>query len=248
MAAGHLTYHRWVDGVFGVSADSLAEVRRVFHLPDTLPGAVIPNPLDPTRITAAPSGGARPPGPWQVGAVGSLEPVKGHDVLLRAFALARSRLGEARLTILGRGPLRHDLGRLAGELGLADVVSLPGWVEDPSRVMATWDAFAHPSRWEGQGMAILEAMAVGLPVVVTDCPGGPRELVDHGRAGLVVPTGDPVALADALVRLREDSDLAERLRRHGQARTAAFRPEAVASRLLDFCADIGALPTRRETA
>jgi glycosyltransferase involved in cell wall biosynthesis len=128
--------------------------------------------------------------------VGSLKRAKNQALLLRAFA----RLGgtDVRLMILGEGPLRSELESLAMELGIAGRLVMPGFAIDPWPYYASADLFVLSSDWEGLPMVIIEALAAGLPVVSTDCPSGPRELLDEGRFGTLVPTGDEVALARAM--------------------------------------------------
>ncbi|NJD06503.1 MAG: glycosyltransferase [Methylococcaceae bacterium] len=130
-------------------------------------------------------------------AVGSLKPVKDQATLLRAFALLPASLN-ARLTILGEGPLRPELEALVGQLGIAGRVALPGFVADPSPWFRSADLFVLSSRWEGFGNVLVEALQCGLPVVSTDCPGGPAEILDGGRYGELVRPQDPPALAAAM--------------------------------------------------
>jgi glycosyltransferase involved in cell wall biosynthesis len=129
--------------------------------------------------------------------VGRLADMKDFSTLLRAFA--RLRAGRAaRLVILGEGKRRRALEALVKELGVAEDVDLPGWAGNPYPFMANADLFALSSRGEGLPNALLEAMAVGCPVVSTDCPSGPREILDGGRYGPLVAVGDDAGLARAM--------------------------------------------------
>jgi glycosyltransferase involved in cell wall biosynthesis len=131
-------------------------------------------------------------------AAGRLVELKDYPTLLQAFArIIRQR--PARLIILGDGPLRQDLRNLAKELAIGDRVDLPGFVANPMPFMRNATAFALTSRAEGFGNVLVEAMACGTPVVSTDCPHGPAEILDYGRFGRLTPPGDPVAFADALL-------------------------------------------------
>jgi glycosyltransferase involved in cell wall biosynthesis len=102
--------------------------------------------------------------------------------------------------ILGQGRARERLLALAAELGVAGDVDLPGFVPEPYAYMAHADLFAFTSRWEGLGFVIIEALAVGTPVAATDCPSGPREILQDGQIGPLVPVGDDAALAQAIMQ------------------------------------------------
>jgi glycosyltransferase involved in cell wall biosynthesis len=101
--------------------------------------------------------------------------------------------------VLGRGGARESLLALAGELGVAGDFALPGFVPQPYAWMAHADLFAFTSRWEGLGFVLIEALAVGTPVVSTDCPSGPSEVLEGGRFGPLVPVDDHQALAAAML-------------------------------------------------
>jgi glycosyltransferase involved in cell wall biosynthesis len=118
--------------------------------------------------------------------------------LIRAFA--RLEREDLRLEIAGEGPLHGPLQRPIDDLGLARRVTLTGFVADPFAMLGRASLAVSSSRYEGFGNAIVEALACGTPVVATDCPFGPREILADGRYGALVPTGDPDALADAIVQ------------------------------------------------
>jgi glycosyltransferase involved in cell wall biosynthesis len=129
--------------------------------------------------------------------VGRLKPDKNYALLIRAFA-ALGVEGNAELAILGEGPLRTGLEQLARDLGVADRVRIPGFTTNPWPAYASADLFVLSSDHEGYPNVILEAMLAGLPVVSTDCPSGPREILGDGRYGRLVPVGDADALAKAM--------------------------------------------------
>ena len=131
-------------------------------------------------------------------AVGRLMPQKDFATLIAAFAMAR-RARPARLVVLGDGPLREDLEKLTRQLGVSDDVSLPGYCANPYPAMAAADLFVLSSRWEGSPGVLIEAMSCGTVVVATDCPSGPRQILDGGRYGRLVPVGDAAAMATAIV-------------------------------------------------
>ena len=160
-------------------------------------------------------------------ACGRLTPQKDYPTLLRAFARVR-RSVPATLWIVGEGEQRGELEALAGELGVADAVWLPGFQANPYRFMRAADLFVLSSRWEGFGNVITEAMAVGTPVVATDCTHGPREILGDGESGILVPPGDHAALAAALLRVLGDPALARGLAAGATERARAFAAPAIA--------------------
>ena len=139
---------------------------------------------------------------FHVVAVGTLKAQKDHSTLIKAFALIADRIN-AKLTIIGDGPLRSELEGLVRELGIGARVALPGFTIDPSPWYQTADLFVLSSRWEGFGNVIVEALECGLPVVSTDCPSGPSEILEDGRFGELVPVESPAELAAAIERSLE---------------------------------------------
>lgn len=177
---------------------------------------VVPSPVVPEVLfsTTLP----RPDHPWLgdpavplILSAGELCERKGFDTLLRAFARVHAQR-PCRLLILGRGGAREELLRLAERLGVARDFALPGYVPEPYAFMAHADLFAFTSRWEGLGFVLIEALAVGTPVVATDCPSGPREVLHNGRYGPLVPVDDDAALAAALIATLDAPLPAEHLR------------------------------------
>ena len=147
-----------------------------------------------------------------------VEPTKGLSILLEALAeLNRAGMTSCQLLIVGEGPDRERLGQLASRLGIASQVVFAGMRRDIPRVLPLLDVFVLPSLYEGFGIAILEAMAAGRPVVATTV-GGIPEIVTHGETGLLVPPGDPIILAKAIQQLLEHPDRAEAMGARGQKR------------------------------
>jgi glycosyltransferase involved in cell wall biosynthesis len=129
--------------------------------------------------------------------VGRLEQQKDFSTLIRAFAkIAKSQ--SVRLMIIGDGEERHNLEVMINCLGLQQNVSLPGYIMNPYPYMSNAALFVLSSRWEGLPGVLIEAMYCGAPLVATDCPSGPREILDNGRYGKLVPVGDEIALAAAI--------------------------------------------------
>jgi glycosyltransferase involved in cell wall biosynthesis len=160
-------------------------------------------------------------------AVCRLEPQKGVDVAVRALPQIRERHPGARLVVLGEGPQRAELEQLAGSLDVP--VHLPGRVPDVAAWLRRADVLVHPARWEGFGLALLEAMLASLPVVATNVSSIP-EIVSDGETGILVPPDDVSALAQAAVRVLEDPS---GYGKAGQVRAhAEFSVERMISRTL----------------
>jgi glycosyltransferase involved in cell wall biosynthesis len=163
---------------------------------------------DPSKVHTLPNGVPVPEPAWQRRAdwraapraafVGRLAPEKGLDTLLDAWPAVRAAFPAARLSLLGEGPERPVLERQAARLGLSDAVELPGATDDPTAALRAADLFILPSREEGMSVALLEAMALGIPLVATSIPGN-RRLVQDFKHGRLVPPDDPPALARAVV-------------------------------------------------
>ena len=139
-------------------------------------------------------------GPGQVPVVlgvGRLAPQKDFGTLIRAFARVIVRR-PCRLMILGDGPERASLEAIVAERGLTGSVDLPGWISNPYPYMAHAGVFVLSSRWEGLPSVLIEALFCEVPVVATDCLSGPREILEGGRYGALVPVGDEEALAAAI--------------------------------------------------
>jgi glycosyltransferase involved in cell wall biosynthesis len=149
--------------------------------------------------------------------VGRLIPIKGHIVLLRAFAEARRELPDLRLDIAGRGPLEPALRALAKELGIADAITFLGHVSPVQSAIERSAVVVVPSMGEGFGMVALEAMERARPVIAAEI-GGLGELVRDGETGLLVPAGEADPLRAAIVRLAGDLPLAQRMGDAGRHR------------------------------
>ena len=156
-----------------------------------------------------------------IGAVGRLTADKGgQDVLIRAVGRVRATCPQVRLVMVGDGPLRPGLEELTAQLGLTDTVIFTGLRSDVPRLLSALDVFVLPSEREALPVAVLEAMAAGLPVVATRV-GGIPEVVEDGATGFLVPPGDVAAMHRILERLTGDPALAARLGAAGQAHVQA---------------------------
>ena len=165
-----------------------------------------------------------------------LKPQKDFPTLIRAFALVRNEM-PVRLIILGdiRKPdaelaYRDALHALPRELGIEADVDFPGFVSNPFAFMRRASVFALSSAWEGLANVLIEALACGCPVVSTDCPSGPAEILDGGRFGRLVPVGNPEALAQAILATLNDRPD----RDHLTARSDVFSVEKAIDRYLQL--------------
>jgi glycosyltransferase involved in cell wall biosynthesis len=209
--------------------DALAqELRRDFGARDV---QVIPHGVDIDYLAAR---AEKPPVglPVQTDyilACGRLTAAKDYPTLLRACAMARDRGLQLPLLILGDGELRDELHGLARELDLSGLVHFLGHCDNPFPFMRRARFLVQASAWEGFGLVLLEAMALGVPIIATDCPSGPAEVLDHGRYGLLVPPGQPAALADAMVELAHSPARREHLasRAHERAEQLSLRNMAL---------------------
>lgn len=189
-------------GIVAISGETAEDVQRI--LGDEIPIAVIPNPIVTTEMRQAAEAPAdhpwfRDPGPPVIVFAGRLEREKDLPTLLRAFAILRR--GQAcRLLIIGDGKLREEVESERDALGLRDSVDLPGWAANPYPYLKLASLVVLTSVWDALPTVLIESLALGTPVVSTDCGAGPREILDGGRYGLLVPPRDPRALADALAR------------------------------------------------
>lgn len=170
--------------------------------------ALLPNPLPMPDVPASPTSSADRQG---FVTVARLVPQKGIDLLIRALAQVTGCAATWSLNVVGDGPERNRLEQQVQAAGLQERVQFLGFRSDPQTFLLQAEVFVLPSRFEGMPNALLEAMASGLAVVVTDASPGPLEVVDHEVSGLVVPSDDPSALAEALNRLAADPRLRERL-------------------------------------
>ncbi len=193
----------------------------------SLPIAVIPNPVVVMPSEAVVAEVTVPvPVPYVL-AIGRLERQKGFDVLLRAFAKGGAAAIHAQLWIAGAGSELASLVALAESLGIGSRVRFLGQVKDVAQLLRGASLFVLSSRFEGMPNALLEALAAGVPVVSTDCPTGPRELLSDAESGLLVPVDDVDSMAEAISRVLLDPVLAARMRVAGRASVGRFALENV---------------------
>jgi glycosyltransferase involved in cell wall biosynthesis len=221
--------YRFADRVIavsnGIKSDLIEEFNIAAHKIQ-----VIYNPVDINRITELSS--VPPEHPFcksdvsVVVAIGRLVWQKGFDNLLRAFNLVIQEM-DARLIIAGEGPEKESLEQMVKDLGMTDKVFLIGFQRNPYQFLSSADVFVLSSNFEGLPMVILEAMACGTPVIATDCRSGPREILQNGKLGFLVPVGDEQALSKGIVTLLKDRALREKFSRLARERTKDFSVDKI---------------------
>jgi glycosyltransferase involved in cell wall biosynthesis len=224
-------FYPWSDYIIGNSSGVANDLVQVIGLPsDRI--RVLYNPVITPKVREK----ARAPvnHPWfESGdpillAVGRFTKQKDFPTLIRSFAKVH-RNRQARLFILGEGPNRPELEALVRQLGLEAEVAMPGFVENPYGYMSKASVFVLSSRWEGLPTVLIEAMYAGAPVVATDCPSGPREILKDGAYGKLVPVGDADALAKAIL-----STLASKKQAPPAESWQPFELETIVNQYLDL--------------
>jgi glycosyltransferase involved in cell wall biosynthesis len=208
------------------------EPDRTLYLPNGIPSATPASARD-----VRPELGIEPGAPI-IGSVGSLYTVKAFDVLLRATALLVGERPDVRVLIVGDGPERPALERLARELGVDSSVRLLGSRSDVPDILDTLDIAVCCSNSEGSPLSVMEYMGAGLPVVAS-AVGGLPDLIEPGVNGLLVPPGDPSALAEALADLLGDPERAQAMGARGRERQRAeFDIDVLVRRLENLYCDL----------
>jgi glycosyltransferase involved in cell wall biosynthesis len=236
---GNVLTHRRNTAVIAVSQAVAASVRPPRLMPWLLscPVDVVLQGIDASQFRVTPERRAESRGRLGlgdepvVGTVGNLTAKKDHRTLLAAFAELRDSYPSARLLVVGTGPLEAELREFTALLGLAEAVTFLGMRDDVGDVLAALDVFVLSSTHEGLPIALLEALAAGLPCVVT-AVGGIPEVLQDGREGYLVPAGDPSAMVVAIGKVVEDAQL-----RHDMS-----------ARAVDTAANFDLAPAVRRTA
>ena len=185
---------------------------------------ILPNSLNPLFIRPAFQGEREK----RIVSVGRMDANKNHEMMIRAFAKLAAKYPEYTLIIYGEGELRSHLEKLIDSLELSDKVLLPGVILNVADEIEKTSLFLLTSYSEGVSNALIEAMALGLPVIATDVPsGGTVELIEHGKNGWIIPVGDETALEKAMDKLLSDRELAESLGVQARKLQERFAPERV---------------------
>jgi len=241
----HAVARRLANTLIARTIANSRSVARFVALKEGIPRSeieVVPNGVDVARF-GTPDASAR--GKWRltagadettcvVGTVGSLKPVKGHDLFLEAAARVAGAVRNVRFLIIGEGPLKGELVAHAQRLGIADIVHFAGGVADVDRALSAMDIFVLASRSEGMSNALLEAMAAGLPVVAADVGGNP-EVVADGVEGFLVPGRDADEFAAGITTLAGDPELRRSMGRGAAARTRRdFTDDRMCARMAEI--------------
>jgi glycosyltransferase involved in cell wall biosynthesis len=221
------------DHVTAVSEGAAEDLERVGNLQNVY---AIPNPIsiDGASRTSEETEYVHPwfaeDEPIVMGA-GRLTELKGFSTLIRSLRYVRDRGVNARLIIIGEGEERQNLEQLAHDLGLEECVRLPGFVNNPFTYMRAVDVFVLSSRWEGFGNVIVEAMACGTPVVSTNCPNGPAEILENGKWGRLVPVGSVKKIGEAIMKTLDENKVSKEELLH---RSRYFDPFKISGQYIDI--------------
>lgn len=224
--------HKWIRDFFYRKAECIVlqteDVKKAFGKTIRNKAVVIPNPVDPDLPPVYE--GVRQK---KISAVGRLEYMKNQSLLIEAFSIFHARFPEYTLELYGRGSLEEEFKRLAKKLDVFEKVHFHGFCTDVREKIKDSAIYVLPSKYEGISNALLEALAMGIPVVATDCPvGGTRVCVKNMENGIIVPVDDKEAMADAMVRIVEDKQLAGRIAANASKIRGEFSIEKIADRLL----------------
>lgn len=187
---------------------------------------VVHNPIDLARIDKLKDEKVEPPLGKYIIAAGRLAHQKGYSHLIRAYSLICNEI-EEKLVILGEGKQEKELKGLTKLLGIEKRVSFLGFQGNPYKYMKNASFFVLSSLFESFAIVIVEAMACGTPVIATDCPSGPGEIITDGINGILVPPSDEQALADTILNLSKDPELMKKLSLEGRRRAEDFRIETI---------------------
>lgn len=230
-----LSYPR-ADARVAVSQDAAADLAQFIGMPERSVSAI----YNPTLVDEVFEKATEPVDhPWfdadvpVLLGVGRLTDQKDFTTLLQAFSRLTTDL-DARLLVLGEGENRNQLERLATELDVSDTVAFPGFVDNPYKYIRAADLFVLSSRFEGMPNVLVEAAAIGTPIVATDCPSGPRELLQDGATDALIPVGDPERMAETIEHQLANPEKAQRQIERLQPKLDQFRPDVACDEYLSL--------------
>lgn len=193
-------------------------------------GRIIPNPICEEKLETYTGERSK-----RFVVVGRLEPQKNHKLLLEAFAEVAAKYKDYDLYLYGKGSLEQELKERCANLGIADRVHFEGFCSDVHKQIVDAAAYVLSSDYEGISNSLLEAMAMGIPVISTDCPiGGSRMLIENEKNGLLIPVGDRQALTDAMKYIIEHAEAAEKMGEEAKKVRERFSIQAVADAWLEY--------------
>jgi glycosyltransferase involved in cell wall biosynthesis len=172
-----------------------------------------------------------------IATAGRLTEQKDHHTLLNAFNILRKR-ASVFLIIMGDGPLKKRLQMQSRQLGLDNLVVFLGQIENPWKYIKASDVFVLSSTWESFGNVLVEALFLGKPIVSTDCPYGPRDILDNGKYGILAKVGDPEDIANKIESLLKAPDKCEAYSRLGPRRAELYRKDVVINKLVEKLAEL----------
>lgn len=170
----------------------------------------------------------------QICICGRLTALKGFDLVIQAIGSLVKLFPDIKLIVLGEGPEKVRLQNLSKELRISEHVDFRGFVNNVAEIMAQSQVFVLSSYYEGFGNVIVEAMAVGTPVIATECPYGPGEIITHGENGLLTGVGKSNEIAEAIKKLFTDEQVYKKIQRNGYERALDFTPEKIAAQHEDL--------------
>ncbi len=224
-------FYSWADHVVAVSQGAATDLSQVAKLSqdeiDVIYNPVITPSLEEQAAESLDHPWFQPGEPPVILGIGRLEPQKDFATLVRAFAKLQKQQ-DCRLVLLGAGQQHVELEQLAKQLGVKDSVKLLGFVANPHRYLARSSLFVLSSAWEGLSNVLIEAIALGVPVVSTDCPCGPSEVLAGGKYGRLVPVGDWETMATAMAE-----SLSNHILEAPETWLKQFSQEAVTERYLE---------------
>jgi len=228
------------DAIVAVSDGVAREMERLCRLPDRSIITIYNPAWSPHQASIADAAARKlqrnPEAPALILGIGRLVAQKDFATLITAFAIAHHQGLHARLVILGEGPLRPALQAQIDDLGINTSCCLPGFTSQPLDLLAQADLLVMSSRYEGFGNVLVEALGCGTPVVTTDCPHGPAEIVDQGRFGEMVQVGDAPQMAAAIMRTIAATPDRAALRNRAATFTLALAVAAYATLFARLCA------------
>ncbi len=192
---------------------------------------VLPNPVSAALLPVV---WGRPQNDFiQLVSLGRLTEQKNYAMLIEAAEIVHEKHPNIRLNIFGQGPLQDSLQALINNWDANNYITLCGRTNNPVEELIKSDVFVFSSNYEGMPNALMEAMAVGMPCISTDCPTGPRELIGNDERGLLIPVGDSQSMADAIISLIENPAMAEEMGKNAKQYVASsFSPASIAHRLI----------------